>query len=127
MRGFFQIRMKTMKKMSNNKIKYLKNLFLMLKGVWWMKNSFSLHNKHRDDEVRLEEQKMLYFQRIEADTLSPCFRRLDLLPSLSLPQPLACHHGEQDKNTCYIDSYAFSQRKGYLFYSLKLFEFYRTY
>lgn len=64
-----------MKRMNNSKNSYLKNLCLMLKGAWWMKNSSSLPNKHRGAVGGLEGQKMSYFQRTEADTSSQCFRR----------------------------------------------------
>uniref|UniRef100_A0A2P2LMA3 Uncharacterized protein MANES_14G005700 n=1 Tax=Rhizophora mucronata TaxID=61149 RepID=A0A2P2LMA3_RHIMU len=65
-----------MKRMSNNRNKYLKNLSLMQKEVWWMRNFSSLHNKHRDAKERLEEQRMLYFQRIEGDMLNQCSQKV---------------------------------------------------
>ncbi|KAI7984359.1 Hydroxymethylglutaryl-CoA synthase [Camellia lanceoleosa] len=68
-------RMKMMKRMSNNRVNYLRSLSLMQKGVWWMSNFSSLHNKPRNAEERLGGQRMLYFQRIEADILNQCFRR----------------------------------------------------
>ena len=66
----------TMMKRMNSRIKYLKNLYLMQKAVWWMRTSFSLLNKHRDAVGRLGGQRMLYFQKIGADTLSQCSQRL---------------------------------------------------
>ena len=69
-----------MRKM-NSRNKYLKSLSLMQKVVWWMRNFSSLHNKHRDDVGELGGQRMLYFQRIEEDILSPCFQRLVCLPN----------------------------------------------
>jgi hypothetical protein len=67
--------MTRMKRRKNSKNNYLKNLSLMLKGAWWMKNFSSLPNKHRGAVGRLEGQKMLYFQRTEADISSQCFQR----------------------------------------------------
>ena len=64
----FISRTKMMKRMSSRRNKYLKSLSLMQKGVWWMRNFSSLHNKHRDAEGRLGEQRMLYFQKTEVDT-----------------------------------------------------------
>lgn len=71
----------TMMKRMNSRIKYLRNSYLMQKGVWWMRNFFSLLNKHRDAVGRLVGQRMLYFQKIGDDTLSQCSQRL-VLPVL---------------------------------------------
>ena len=68
-------RMTKTKRTSNKRNKYQKSSYLMQKGVWWMRNFSSLHNKPRNAEERLGGQRMLYFQRIEADVLNQCFRR----------------------------------------------------
>lgn len=48
-----------------------------------MRNFSSLHNRHRDAEGRLEEQRMLYFQRIEVDILNQCSQRF-------VSSPISC-------------------------------------
>lgn len=48
-----------------------------------MKNSSSLHNRHRDEKGKQGEQKMLSFLRIEGDTLSQCFQRSDAFSFIS--------------------------------------------
>lgn len=53
-----KIKRMTIKRMSNSRNKYLKNSSLTQKEGWLMRNFSSLHNKHRDAEGRLGEQRM---------------------------------------------------------------------
>jgi len=62
--------MKAMKKMkmSSNRTKYLKSLYLTLRAVWWMRNSSSLLNKPRNVGGKLAGRRMSYSQKIEDAT-----------------------------------------------------------
>lgn len=48
-----------------------------------MRNFFSLLNKHKDAEARLDGQKMSSFQRTEDGILNQCFQRLANFLTLS--------------------------------------------
>lgn len=83
---FFSVTRMTIKRMNNSRNKYLKNSSLMRKEGSLMRNFSSLHNKHRDAEGRLGEQRMWYFRRTEDGILNPCSQRF--VPWISSTSPV---------------------------------------